>query len=214
MNYLFQGDKGWTIPDLFAAVQTADLEFLSMVNWRQWELLDLFADANNLPTFWAMSLPDVPIEQRLQLFELLHPIHRLLDFWCGHPTPSPAFIPVTEWTTSDWQTAQVHLHPQLKSAKIRQDLLDRIKEREPFMISQYVPFQTQRPILVRNPATACLLPLWDGPQTVNSLVDVWLTISPVNPATLEPVTREDAMNEVIGLLKMLETPMYILLSQP
>lgn len=214
MNYLFQGDKGWTIPDLFAAVQTADLEFLSMVNWRQWELLDLFADANNLPTFWAMSLPDVPIEQRLQLFELLHPIHRLLDFWCGHPTPSPAFIPVTEWTTSDWQTAQVHLHPQLKSAKIRQDLLDRIKEREPFMISQYVPFQTQRPILVRNPATACLLPLWDGPQTVHSLVDVWLTISPVNPATLEPITREDAMNEVIGLLKMLETPMYILLSQP
>jgi ubiquinone/menaquinone biosynthesis C-methylase UbiE len=214
MNYLFQGDKGWTIPDLFAALQTADLEFLSMVNWRQWELLDLFTDANNLPTFWAMSLPDVPVEQRLQLFELLHPIHRLLDFWCSHPTQAHAVTPVTDWATSDWQTAQVHLHPQLKSAKIRQDLLDRIKEREPFMISQYVPFQTQGPILVRNPATACLLPLWDGPQTVQELVDIWLMVSPVNPATLEPITRENATNEVIGLLKMLETPMYILLSLP
>ncbi len=33
MNYLFQGDKGYTIPDLFAALRAADLEFISMVNW-------------------------------------------------------------------------------------------------------------------------------------------------------------------------------------
>ncbi len=34
MNYLFLGDKGYTIPEVFAALKSADLEFISMVNWR------------------------------------------------------------------------------------------------------------------------------------------------------------------------------------
>jgi 2-polyprenyl-3-methyl-5-hydroxy-6-metoxy-1,4-benzoquinol methylase len=213
MNYLFQGDKGWTIPDLFTALRTADLEFISMVNWREWELLDLFADADNLPAFWAMSLPEVPTEQRLQLFELLHPIHRLLDFWCGHPAQAKSFVPVAEWTTADWATVQVHLHPQLKNLKIRQDLVEQIKEREPFMISQYIPMQTQNSIYVKSPVSACLLSLWDGPQTIPQLVDRWLSIIPVNPVTLEPMTSEAVLKDITALLAHLEVPMYMLLTQ-
>jgi ubiquinone/menaquinone biosynthesis C-methylase UbiE len=213
MNYLFQGDKGWTIPDLFAALRTASLEFINMVNWRLWELLDLFEDTDNLPAFWAMSLPEVAIEQRLQLFELLHPAHRLLDFWCGHPTQTKSFVPVADWPMPDWQTVQVHLHPQLKDAKIRQDLIDRIEEREPFVISQYMPRQTQNPIYVKSQASACLLPLWDGPQTVQVLVNRWLSITPVNPVTLEPTTSESAMKEIIALLVGLELQMYVLLKR-
>jgi len=44
MNYLLQGDKGFTITELFAALKAADLEFISMVNWRQWDLMDLFKE--------------------------------------------------------------------------------------------------------------------------------------------------------------------------
>lgn len=73
MNYLFQGDKGYTITQMFAAIRAAELEFISMVNWRQWGLMSLFKEPDNLPAFLAMSLPDTTIEEQLHLFELLHP---------------------------------------------------------------------------------------------------------------------------------------------
>jgi ubiquinone/menaquinone biosynthesis C-methylase UbiE len=113
MNYLFQRDKGFTIPELFQALQGADLEFVSMVNWRYWEPLDLFQDTDDLPAFLAMSLPELAIEKRLTLFELLHPVNRLLDFWCAHPAEPSSFVPVSVWTRADWQKTTVHLHPQL-----------------------------------------------------------------------------------------------------
>ena len=103
MNYLFQGDKGYTITDMFTALRAADLELVSMVNWRQWDLMDLFKDPDDLPTFLGMSLPDTSREERLQLFELLHPINRLLDFWCCHPNQAQSFAPIAEWTDSDWK---------------------------------------------------------------------------------------------------------------
>ncbi|NER02436.1 MAG: class I SAM-dependent methyltransferase, partial [Okeania sp. SIO3C4] len=49
MNYLFLGDKGYSIPEVFAALKSADLEFISMVKWRQWEILDLFKSEDELP---------------------------------------------------------------------------------------------------------------------------------------------------------------------
>ncbi|MDE5076895.1 MAG: class I SAM-dependent methyltransferase, partial [Trichodesmium sp. St2_bin6] len=41
-NYLLLGDKGYTIPEVFAALKSSNLEFISMLKWRQWEVLDLF----------------------------------------------------------------------------------------------------------------------------------------------------------------------------
>lgn len=213
MNYLFQGDKGYTIADLFAALNTAGLDFINMVNWRQWELLDLFKDADDLPAFWAMSLPEVPIEQRLQLFELMHPIHRLLDFWCGHLDQAKPFVPVEDWSETDWDTVTVHLHPQLKTAKIRDDLVDCIEQREPFVIGNYIPSQSQRAIYVKVPMAACLLLLWEGPQTVQALADRWLRLNPVNAATMEPTSPDQARKEITTLLATLEVPMYVLLER-
>src|SRR6476469_2358757 len=121
MNYLLQGDKGYTIPEAFAILRAANLELVSMVNWRHWEVTDLFKDSNNLPAFLEMSLPEISVEDRLHLFELLHPIHRLIDFWCGHPNQEQQFLPVPAWTLSDWQEAKVHLHPQLKNPQSKED---------------------------------------------------------------------------------------------
>jgi SAM-dependent methyltransferase len=138
MNYLFQGDKGYTIPDLFDALRAADLEFISMVNWRQWKLIDLFKEPDNLPVFLAISLPEISVEQQLHLFELLHPIHRLLDFWCGHPNQAEPFVPVTEWQSSDWQDAKVYLHPQLKTPVVKEELIRCTNQFSPFEISKYL----------------------------------------------------------------------------
>ncbi|NJP11599.1 MAG: class I SAM-dependent methyltransferase [Leptolyngbyaceae cyanobacterium RU_5_1] len=213
MNYLFQGDKGYTIADLFAALQTADLEFISMVNWRRWEILDLFKDSDDLPVFWAMSLPGASTEQRLQLFELLHPIHRLLDFWCGHPGQAKPFVPVTDWSEADWQGVRIHLHPQLAFSQIRDDLIKSINHHSSFEVTRYLPTQVSSPITLESAIAARLLPLWDGSQSIQALVERSLKLQPFNPVTLEAVTPEQVFTEIKDLLTALETPMYILLER-
>jgi ubiquinone/menaquinone biosynthesis C-methylase UbiE len=214
VNYLLQGDKGYTIADLFAALQAANLEFISMVNWRDWEILDLFKDADDLPIFWAMSLPEVSTEQRLQLFELLHPISRLLDFWCGHPDQANSFAPVADWSETDWQAATVHLHPQLKNSKLRDDLVQRIEKHQPFSLGGYLPGQAKNTVTLESTVAATLLPLWDKPQTVAALIERSRQIQPLNPATLELRTPTAILADLITLLTRLEVLLYVLLEKP
>lgn len=213
MNYLLQGDKGYTITDVFAALRGADLEFVSMVGWRHWEVTELFKDLENMPAFLAMSLPEISVEERLHMFELLHPVHRLIDFWCGHSNQNESFVPVPAWSESDWMTVTVHLHPQLKITRVREDLLNCIANLRPFIISHYVPLPTIVPIALESMVAACLLPLWEGAQPIMSLVDCWLKLRPLHPATLEPVSRETAFDEVKELLSNLEAFLYVLLEQ-
>ncbi len=214
MNYLLQGDKGYTISDLFAALRSADLEFVSMVNWRQWELLDLFQDQENLPPFWAMSLPEISIEQRLHLFELLHPIHRLLDFWCGHPDQTVPSKPTPVWEPSDWQRSRVHLNPVIRTAEVKADLLKCIQEHKPFEISHYIPSTTVTTVNVESHiAASCLLPLWDGEQAIASLVDRWLKLHPIDAITLQPTSETAAFAEVTKCLSNLEVFLYVLIEQ-
>lgn len=210
MNYLFQGDKGYTIPDLFTALRAAGLEFISMVNWRQWNLMDLFKEPDNLPAFLAMSLPDISIEERLRLFELLHPIHRLLDFWCGYPNQAQSWISVSEWQFSDWQSATVHLHPQLRTPAVKEEIGRCITQLNPFEISKLLPI-TGMQSLVDSAIATCLLPLVDSSQSLLSLVERWHQFRPVHPITLEPTTKEEAFDIVKQALTGLEENGYVLL---
>ncbi|NET88393.1 MAG: class I SAM-dependent methyltransferase [Kamptonema sp. SIO1D9] len=211
MNYLFQGDKGYTIPQLFNALTAADLTFISMVNWRHWEIMDLFKNPDELPIYLAFGLGDMSEEGKLHLFELLHPIHRLLDFWCGHPDAAAKTKPVEEYTDSDWEKALVYLHPQLKTEKCKQEMLDCITEMKPFQISSYITSPALVPIHIESNIAACLLPLWEQPQSVTSLVERWLKLKPVHPVTLEPMTQKTAWAEVKEMLTRLEAFLYLLL---
>ncbi|MGK7955448.1 MAG: class I SAM-dependent methyltransferase [Crocosphaera sp.] len=210
-NYLLLGDKGYTIPEVFAALKSADLEFISMLKWRQWEILDLFKSEDELPAFLGMSLPEISVEERLHLFELLQPMHRLLDFWCGHPQPVQSFVPISEWTDSDWQKAKVQLHPQLRNSQAREDLINCINNHKPFEISGYVKSPTLSPIHIGSSIAACLLPLWDGVCTVESLVERLVKIRPLDPITLEVVSKEKCWEEVRELLDTLDPFLYVLL---
>ncbi len=211
-NYLLLGDKGCSVPELFALLRASDLDFISMVAWRRWELMDLFKDPDDLPAFLAMSLPETSVEERLHLFELLHPQHRLFDFWCGNPG-TQAFVPVAEWTEADWQSARVHLHPQLRTSQAREDLSNCIASDTPFEISRYIIVPTLAPIAIDSTIAACLLPLWDGPQSAVSLAEKWLQ-SGVEPAVnLEPAAQETAFDQVKELLTRLEVFLYVLLER-
>jgi ubiquinone/menaquinone biosynthesis C-methylase UbiE len=212
MNYLFQGDRGYTISDLFAALRAADLEFISMVNWRQWKLMDLFKEPDNLPVFLAMSLPDISVEQQLHLFELLHPVHRLLDFWCGHPNQAQPFVPVAEWTDSDWQVATVHLHPQLRTQPVKEEVVRCTTQFNPFEISKYLPV-TGVQSLVDSAVAACLLPLLESAQPIQALVERWQKLRPVHPVTLEPTAALEAFEIVRQALTGLAENGYVLLER-
>ena len=211
MNYLFLGDKGYTIPEVFAALRSADLEFINMVKWRQWEILDLFKTEDELPAFLGMSLPEISVEERLHLFELLQPMHRLLDFWCGHPQQGQSFVPVSEWTDSNWQKAKVQLHPQLGNSQAREDLINCINNHKPFEISKYVKLPSLLPIHIDSSIAACLLPLWDGVCIVEYLVERLVNIRPLDPITLESVGQEKAWDEIKELLDTLDPFLYLLL---
>jgi len=210
-NYLLIGDKGYTIPEVFATLKSANLEFISMVTWRQWEILDLFKSEDELPVFLGVGLSEISVEERLHLFELLQPMHRLLDFWCGHPQQGQSFVPVSEWTDSDWEKARVQLHPQLRNSQAREDLINCINNHKPFEISAYVKSPTLSPIHIDSSIAACLLPLWDGVCTVLSLVERLVKIRPLDPITLETVGQEKGWEEVKELLDTLDPFLYVLL---
>ncbi len=212
MNYLFQGDKGYTITDMFNGFRTADLEFISMVNWREWNVIDLFKEPENLPALIAMSLPESSVEEQLQLFELMHPVHRLLDFWCGHLEEGQSFVPVKEWADSDWQTAKVYLHPQLKTPKFREELIACVTQIRPFIISEHLSL-VENLVSIDSSMAFCLIPLLEQPQSMTSLVERWKQVRPLNPVTLEPTDENQAFYLVQQLLSMLESLGYVMLER-
>jgi ubiquinone/menaquinone biosynthesis C-methylase UbiE len=212
MNYLLQGDKGFTINDIFSALQHSNLEFIKIVNWRQWELMDLFKEPDNLPTFLANRLQDMSIQERLQMFQLLHPVDRLIDFWCGHPDSAPNILPVKEWTDSHWPEATVHLCPQLKTAKFEQQLIACIKEIRPFPISEHLSL-VEGVMEIDGTIASCLIPLLEQPQPMMSLVKHWQKLRPIDPVTLEPTELQTAFNTVKNLLITLENFGYIMLER-
>lgn len=209
MNYLFQGDRGFTIPDLFAMLNAANLEFVSMVDWRKWNVLDLFNDPDNLPEFWQFSLAGASPQEALRVFELIHPFHRLLDFWCTQPN-EPG-VPVDDWAEEAWQTATVHLHPQLRNAKTRQALLDSIQTNQRFEISKSLPRTALAPVFLEPLQASCLLPLWDNPQSIHTLAQRYHKIHPLDPITLASLSEEQAFTVVKDLLNRLDAFLYVLL---
>jgi SAM-dependent methyltransferase len=203
MNYLFQGDKGYTINDIFSALRMADLEFIKMSNWRQWDLMNLFKEPDNLPAFLGMSLPEISTEDSLHLFELLHPIHRLLDFWCGNPQTAHTVVPFSEWTDSNWENAIVHLHPQFNNSKFKTDVRDCISIGKTFPIRKYLAL-TEEFVYIDSSMALCLLPLLDKPLPMMSLVEHWQQFRPLDPLTAEPTDKVKVFQLLQTLLQVLE----------
>ncbi|MFM7427678.1 MAG: methyltransferase domain-containing protein [Elainella sp.] len=214
MNYLFQGDQGYTIPELFEALAAAELEFICMVNQRNWDLMALFSKTQPLPPFWQAGLPRLNMAERLQLFELIAPIHRLLDFWCGHQNQTPLWQLPESWSPQTWEAVQVTLHPQLQTETVKAALIEAIRQQQLFFLSDYLsaglPAKTRASLSPH--LAACLLPLWEGPQPFLALVQRSLTIRAYDPVTLAPSEPEQASQELRGALLSLEASLYVMLT--
>ncbi|NJR69750.1 MAG: class I SAM-dependent methyltransferase [Synechococcales cyanobacterium CRU_2_2] len=215
MNLLFQGDKGYTISDLFNYLEEANLEFVSMLNPRQWEILELVKDPNNLPVFLSMGLESISIEERLHLYELIHPRHRLLDFWCGHPIDETeaqgSITPISDWSEQDWLETLVHLHPQLKAEKVKTHIIEAATQSRGCNLGQFLPLTTGAVSEWNAAMAAVLLPLWERPHRFPELVEHWLKIHPVDFVTSEPISHEKAAFDLRQFLTALEIYLYVLL---
>lgn len=209
-NHLLKGDKGWRLPEFFDSLQIADLEFSGMVNWWQWDLIALFNDINELPIEIAMGLADKSLEEQLALFELLHPVYRLLDLYCGVPMEIDRPI-VSEWTDKQWQNAMIYFPTQLKAETVREDLIERISTMKTFYLKDHLGL-TDDPVAIDSILGACLLALIDGPQTMSALVDRWMMLYPVNPVTLNPTQAETAFEILKELLVRLEGWGYLMVA--
>lgn len=211
-NQLLQGDKGFKIADLFSTLRIAELEFISMVNWRDWNLRDLFKEPDNLPLVWEISLPNTNIEEQLQMYELINPVHRLLDFWCGHPSqPRPA-LPFTDWHETDWYSARVHLHPQLHTPGFRADLQNCILACRTINLSQHLSL-VKPVVTVDSSMAACLLPLLDSPQTIASLSEYYAKIRPIHPITMQTQGIAELFPLVKSTILDLESLGYLMIEK-
>lgn len=212
MNQLIQNDKGYNIPQIFTILKESNLYFLSMINWRQWEIRDLFQE-NNLPTVWEFALENASEEEKLHLFELLHPYHRLIDFWCSRDEISSSFQSPSTWEENDWQKAKIYLHPQLKLPEVKQDLLMAIKQQNPWEVSKFIKLPTTTPIYLSAGLAAVLLILWEKPATLPELVSYFLKIQPINLVTGKEKNYSEAEKEIINLVIKLETFLYLLVEK-
>jgi SAM-dependent methyltransferase len=209
-NHLLVGDKGFTVPEVFDLLGAAGLNFLSMVNWRHWQVPDLFKDSDDLPALWAMSLMAADPSAQLQMYELLHPVYRLLDWWCMRADADPPGIPVDNWDDEMWQQARVHLHPALRADPIREAAIATTNTGKPFELTRYIDLPAMGTVSLNALETACLLPLWHGPQTVAALTQRWRQIQPVDWVTLESLSIPAAFSRVQNLLNRLDAFLYVL----
>jgi 2-polyprenyl-3-methyl-5-hydroxy-6-metoxy-1,4-benzoquinol methylase len=208
-NMLLVGDTGYKIPDVFAMLDAVDLEFVSMLNWRHWDITDLFKNLEELPDIWALGLATASLAERLYTYELLNPVHRLFDFWCTHPgEPGQS---ADEWNDECWKTAKVHLHPQLCRDEIREELVNCVQAGKGFEISRYIKVPSLNPIFLEPTQAACLLPLWEGAQSMQVLVDRYSKIRPIDPITLAPLAETDAFEAVKDVLNRMDAFLYVLI---
>lgn len=214
MNYLIQKDKGYTISEMFEMLEKSNLQFFSMLNWRHWDLNFLFQNPDNLPFIWEMGLENASEKERLELYELLHPIHRLIDFWCIHQSASQSSIqPLSTWNEADWKMAQISLHPQLKVNKVKEDVLKSIQNQQSWEISKYISLPTLAPVVIESNMAAVLLVLWETPQTLENLTNLWLKVQPLDLETFETQTNAQARQQMIDLIIKLETFLYLLVEK-
>lgn len=209
MNYLLQGDKGFTIPQVFTYLDSADLEFIEMVAWPKWRLKSLFKDPDNLPAALTLALEEATPAEILHLVNLLHGSERLLDLWCGHPDveiPSPT-----------QGQAMVSLHPQLQTEEVKQVWQAHVQGGRPLALSDYLKWPVHgllhsEKVEIDAIGLGALWPLFAGPQSFADLRQRWLQLYPRDLLTLAPVPEEIAGTMLRELLLFLNQYLYVLLT--
>ncbi|MEM9543768.1 MAG: class I SAM-dependent methyltransferase [Cyanobacteria bacterium P01_E01_bin.42] len=210
-NFLLVGDRGFSVGEMFAYLRQAELEFISMVEWWKWDFLSLFQEPDNLPVVLGLSLPEVSIEKCLTLYELINPVNRLIDLWCGHPQQGLKYLPPSAWGEREWRKARIHLHPQLNNPYFPIAVQECLKRRQTLNIEQFLPQVGGASTLDYQIVAGLLFPLLESPQPFAALIERWMQLNPLDPLTLQPESRERIIPAIARTLIELEERRYLLL---
>ncbi|WP_338430029.1 class I SAM-dependent methyltransferase [Synechococcus elongatus] len=203
MNLLFQEDKGYSVSDLRWYLDAAGLEFLGMVQAPLWRLNELFCERNQIPAFWALGVQETSLLDQAYLYDLLHPVNRLFDFWCS-PQPLRSSIDWDEWPLEQCLALRVHLHPQLVQHSIEQQLQEKLKQRERFSLARALHGEFLG-ILTYEPLFGALIrPLFERSLSVKELVQRFQQLQPLDYATGKSWQPEAATELVWNFLEELE----------
>lgn len=213
VNHLLQGDCGFTIPQMFEMLNASNLEFISMVNWKHWDLHNLFSNEKNIPDYFDAILSSNSKELKHYAYELLNPIYRLLDFWCGHPGECKITLLSDSWDDTSWQNTKAFLNPYLKLDEVKSALDIAIAHFLPFKINEFFSRTTTASVPLSTQSAICLRMLWNKPITIDHMVKQWLRIKPLNILTLEPMTEAEAFTEIKRTLIEMEACMFVMLER-
>lgn len=211
VNHLLQGDSGFIVPQMFEMLNASNLEFISMVNWKHWDLYNLFSDTQNIPTYFDAILSSNSEELTHYIYELLNPIYRLLDFWCGHPGKGKSYTSADNWGDSRWSHVTVFINPCFKFDEFKSALDSAISNFLPFKINEFFSRTTITPIPLSTQAAICLRMAWDKPIKFDKLLKQWQRIKPLNILTLEPMSEAESFAEIKRTLLEMEACMYVML---
>ncbi|MFS8924487.1 class I SAM-dependent methyltransferase [Synechococcus sp. B60.1] len=194
-NYLLANDKGFTIPEVFGMLQQAGLGFLSLVDMPDWSVESLF---KQVPEFVRQRLETLSVMERLHLYELIRPAHRLIDFWAEHAGSSL----VLPWTDADWLTGSVQFNPLLMdNTRFHQEYNKALQENRPYEM-QWTG-ATHGRISIPAEKVRWLAPLLQGPTPVAELIQ--------RVVELGSLTKEQATDEVLTFLTALEDFLFVML---
>lgn len=208
-NYLLQGDKGYSVTECLEILDKSGLQLINMVNWREWNILSLFQSSP--PDRIVQYLATLTIEQYLHFYEQLNPIHRLIDFWaCSQGSSRPPKL-IPEWTQRDWEVAKVQFHPQLNRPEVKRSLIESLKAVQPFPLTPHLPLSNEQ-IILDCVTASCLLPLFEGEQSVWTIVQRWQQLNILDLVTLELNSAQKAFQSVQQILSRLEHSGYLLLT--
>jgi ubiquinone/menaquinone biosynthesis C-methylase UbiE len=216
-NMILQGDKGFTIPQMFQLLELAELDYISMVNWQFWELPKLFINPKNIPEEFSLVFEAASEDQLLYMYELLHPVNRLIDFWCGHPATPNQYVPPALLSLTDWHQRTIYVHPVLQDLRFapkidfRECLLQALKTNTPLPLNKVFSATSPGEISIPIDYCLCLYHLWGSHLTFTELVDMWAKLRPLDPLTLAPRTLEQVAQELIPILSFLEDRALILI---
>jgi ubiquinone/menaquinone biosynthesis C-methylase UbiE len=218
-NYLLRGDKSWSVNDFFAAMAAADLSFISMLDWLTWDLTSLFKSGlEDLPMEVMFAFSEMSEQEQLHFFETVHAKHRLLDVWCGQSDYQAQEVKaIMDWTSEDWNNAKIHFHPQALSQGVVEDMQNCAEASMmlnfgdlPALVEGGVKTAT---FFLDSLTLGSLLPLLDGPQSLEALKQRWLQLRPLNPSTMQLSEPDEADRPLRAILAELERIGYVMLER-
>ena len=182
------------LPQVFEMMRSSDLEFIGMINPADWRWQSLFP--REMPRHFREFLTNATAEQNLHAYELVHPVNRLLDVWCGASGRPPEYLEINEWTEAMWQSATIHLHPILRTEAFFHAIDQAISElrSDPDIQKLHGAHLDALAVLL------CLRFLWQRPCKFLELVTYWCDHKPRLEAYRKVSTILGGVTKSIGKL--------------